>query len=469
VAVFEYSQDGINYSLIEVDNESYDGFSATWDTTKVPDGEYKLRVTITDLWNTTASSEIRVWVDNEQRLPRTLRVPQAFLTIQDALAFARPGDTIIVDASIVIEAFIGPILIDIPKLTIESVNGEAIIDGQKADEVVRITSNFVVFKGFKVVNGRKGIALTGDNCTLANNIVSGNNYGIDLSGAQRNLIVNNIARNNGFMGIVLNGANNNTLRGNIVEGNGEEGPPFDSAGIALILSYGNLLEDNVVQRNKGFSTPGISLRENSRKNILRSNIVKENSEGVELDLVDMNFLEGNIVTHNSVGINVWLADSNQLTNNVVENNGVGLSIDGNNNVVQYNTIKKNETGIDLGLWIKGNSILHNDITDNDTGINAEFSTPFWGENTNVVHYNNITRNTIGVIGPDEGILDATDNWWGDSSGPYDPKGDEEVPPCHDNPGKDKNADGIGDKVIEVEVGNIDYCPWLVTPVEIPKE
>jgi len=465
VAVFEYSRDGEDYELIGIDNDSFDGFDAVWDTTRIPDGEYKLRVTITDLWNTTALVEIGVWVDNERRLPRTLLVPQAFATIQEAITFARPGDTIQVDAGLAVEAFVGPISVNIPELTIESVNGEAVIDGQGAEEVVRITGNSIVFTGFKVVNGEKGIAVTGDRCTLANNIVSGNGYGIYLSGTKGSLITSNTAKNNNFMGIVLTGADKNTLKGNRVEGNGAEGGPFNAAGIALIFSLGNLLEENVVQRNEGFSTSGILLRENSRRNVLKNNVSRNNSTGIELEIAHMNILEGNIIKNNSTGIELFLADNNHLINNIAENNSwTGLSVDGDNNVVEYNKVKENKTGIDLGLWTERNSVLHNDITDNSTGIDAEFSTPFWGENTNEVRYNNIARNEIGVIGPDTGILDATSNWWGDSSGPYDADGGEEVPLCHDDPSNDKNADGTGDEVS----GNVDYCPWLSEPVEIPQ-
>lgn len=465
VAVFEYSRDGEDYELIGIDNDSFDGFVAVWATTRIPDGEYKLRVTITDLWNTTALAEIGVWVDNERRLPRTLLVPQAFAAIQEAIAFARPGDTIQVDAGLAVEAFVGPISVNIPELVIESVNGEALIDGQGAEEVVRITGNSIVFAGFKVVNGGKGIALTGDNCTIADNTVSGNDYGIYVSGGKRNTVARNIAKNNDFMGILLTGADKNTLEGNVVKGNGADGGAFNAAGIALIFSFENLLEENVVQRNEGFFTSGILLRENSKGNILKNNVSEENSTGIELNNAHMNILEGNITTDNSTGIELFLADNNQLIKNFAENNsGTGLSLGGDDNEVEYNIVRENKTGISVDWFPGGNQILYNSVTDNEVGIDAEFSTSlFSNENTNVVHYNNIAGNDLGVLGPDEGILSATENWWGDPGGPYDADGDEEVPPCHDDPLEDKNADDIGDEVI----GNVDYCPWLTTPVEIP--
>ncbi len=54
------------------------------------------------------------------------------------------------------------------------------------------------------------------------------------------------------------------------------------------------------------------------------------------------------------------------------------------------------------------------------------------------------------------VVNAELNWWGDASGPHDPDGATEVPPCADTPDA-LNADGAGDVV----TGNVDYCPWAI--------
>ena len=67
--------------------------------------------------------------------------------------------------------------------------------------------------------------------------------------------------------------------------------------------------------------------------------------------------------------------------------------------------------------------------------------------TTTLNYNNISGNTLGVDWPASSpVLDATYNWWGDASGPYDPDGTNEVPPCTTDPTTEKNADGTGDAV-----------------------
>jgi len=76
---------------------------------------------------------------------------------------------------------------------------------------------------------------------------------------------------------------------------------------------------------------------------------------------------------------------------------------------------------------------------------------------NRVNFNNIVNNTTwGLNNTSGNLVDATNNWWGDASGPYDPDGTADVPPCHDDPADDKNVDGAGNKVSD----NVDYCPWL---------
>ena len=105
--------------------------------------------------------------------------------------------------------------------------------------------------------------------------------------------------------------------------------------------------------------------------------------------------------------------------------------------VQKNNILNNFIGIDL----EGGSpqILENDIQNNEIGIQC------WGADP-AIHFNNIEGNWgFGVYNEEPGItIDATDNWWGDSTGPYHPVA---------NPG------GLGDPVSD----DVDFDPWLTSP------
>ena len=115
-----------------------------------------------------------------------------------------------------------------------------------------------------------------------------------------------------------------------------------------------------------------------------------------------------------------------------------------------------------GNYIHGNTAgIGSDGISNMTVQNNNFtnnSSEGWGAGTvgaNVQgHNNNFVGNGIGVKNYGGQVIDATNNWWGHASGPNDPSGTTEVPPCVEYTSA-KNADGTGDKVSD----NVLYCPW----------
>jgi hypothetical protein len=97
------------------------------------------------------------------------------------------------------------------------------------------------------------------------------------------------------------------------------------------------------------------------------------------------------------------------------------------------------------------------ISHNNTGIYVD------DDGDLIANCNSIAgNNAIGVYKQNPPSVDASNNWWGDASGPEDGSGDAD---CR-TPGEggwncdtcDKN-DGAGDKVSD----NVDYCPWLLGP------
>ncbi|MCK4302721.1 MAG: right-handed parallel beta-helix repeat-containing protein, partial [Candidatus Eisenbacteria sp.] len=133
---------------------------------------------------------------------------------------------------------------------------------------------------------------------------------------------------------------------------------------------------------------------------------------------------------------------NTITNVAAEGWSVGaLSLkDGPSNVEAYdNTIYNND-----GSWGGYSGTGH--------GVGID------GTPSNIKLYHNcIYGNTgYGVYNYSTVLVMAENNWWGDASGPYDPIGTTEVPPCTAVPTTEMNADGIGDAVSD----NVDYCPWL---------
>jgi len=124
-------------------------------------------------------------------------------------------------------------------------------------------------------------------------------------------------------------------------------------------------------------------------------------------------------------------DINNSGGNGIYQEGVyGTSITGN-------TLQNNGHGIYL-VDSHGNLILGNDILNNqDTISGVHLDSLATG---NVIHFNNIAGNLpYGVYNENTGeVVDATNNWWGDASGP----GGE--------------GPGTGDEVS----ANVEYEPWL---------
>ena len=125
-----------------------------------------------------------------------------------------------------------------------------------------------------------------------------------------------------------------------------------------------------------------------------------------------------------------------------------------------------------GNYIHGNTAgIGSDGISNMTVQNNNFvgNTEGWGAGpvgANVQgHNNNFVGNSVGIKNYGGQVIDATNNWWGHASGPYDPSGTTEVPPCTADYTNAKNADGSGDKV----EGDVLYCPWtgMVEPTPAP--
>jgi parallel beta-helix repeat protein len=126
-----------------------------------------------------------------------------------------------------------------------------------------------------------------------------------------------------------------------------------------------------------------------------------------------------------------------ISDNTITNHHKGVHLDSNskNNTIRDNEIRDNFEGV----WVDGddNEILLNNIVNNHAitsgvHLNSDAS-------GNIIHCNNIEGNLeYGVYNENslENVI-ATNNWWGDASGP-------------------SNSPGTGDKVSD----NVTYAPWL---------
>jgi len=115
-----------------------------------------------------------------------------------------------------------------------------------------------------------------------------------------------------------------------------------------------------------------------------------------------------------------------------------------NNIISGVSDSPTSFGIRLSGLVSSTCIQNNEIN----GIEMSFwgRTGYYGESTaypggTSVHYNCFQENAEGFIWEGPTILNAENNWWGDSSGPHHP----------DNPA------GLGDNAS----GSVDFSPWLL--------
>ncbi|WP_350344586.1 right-handed parallel beta-helix repeat-containing protein [Proteinivorax tanatarense] len=384
-----------------------------------------------------------------------------FSTIQQAIDAADPGATLDIPA----DTYNERITIDKP-LTLQGPHvGQAIIDGSGlSDEpLVIILASDVTIKRLTIQNSPiHGIRVGSGDFT-------------NISGV---LIENNTIRLNSNAGIITNHFASMKIRNNQINNNGTV---------------------------TGFNRTGIMLNPHGKCSIVKNQINNNFMEGIYSQGSDEGLrIENNTIKENRlVGINLaWNQRNTQIVNNYIYQNGIGGSEQGGIVIIQAlaenisgnKLIENNTTGI---LWgwvptegpipkeilvlnniVKNNqedgiflftqgaggftppdlfplepTLLSNIISDNNrAGVynsNDFFDSP--GNSNPTVNSNDIEgNNEWGVFnGTELALVDATENWWGDGTGPLHPE---------ENPG------GMGDRVSD----RVNFIPWLTSPSAPPE-
>ncbi len=344
---------------------------------------------------------------------------------------------------------------------------------QSANNCFEITTNNVIVQGIKAINGENGFYLNGvtgcrvSNCIVSScadkgiyvrncpatseatrvevtgNIVSdcGNTWGaacIQTFGSPYTYIYNNEinATEDKGINIIRSGATGTADRvqviGNIISGT--KYPGIQVIGAPYTYVYDNTLTKCNYYGGDGtgdWDYASIHVQDNVNPSAAGGNVT----------------VDSNTVSDGINGIQIWSSDCT-ITNNTVTDMGltyadskpVGVNTYWNSGIIIGGMPGESPTNV---------SVQGNTLTGNVVGL-------FVHHASNEAHFNNITGSTrYGVENVDTNQFDATNNWWGDDSGPEDTDGTNEVPPCTDDPTTEVNADGTGDKVS----ANVDYCPW----------
>jgi nitrous oxidase accessory protein len=360
-----------------------------------------------------------------------IHVPSQYLTIQGAINAANAGDAIIVSAGVY-----GEHVVVNKSISLIGENREfTIVDGNGTDNVFSVVADDVYIGNFTVRNGLRGILINGKNCTVSNNIVTGNqgDSGIYQSG----------------MGVLMNYSSFNLVCGNTITDNGGFIPGLAwGCGIGCFHSSQNFVARNVVYDNEAF---GVAIGG------------------------DCNIVEGNNATGNGAdGMRVGGDNNSIIGNFMIANKGFGAQVLGShNNILKGNYVSKNgnldiwgqpsEGGIDLG-WSDGSVIEDNFVCDNplwgiamrdlnprniirgNTVLNNSVGIYFHYSNDSTVYHNNFINNSRNAsVGDAYADIEAWDN---SAEGNY----------WSNFTGADANLDGIIDTPYVLGIRNQDNCP-----------
>jgi len=311
--------------------------------------------------------------------PKTIRVPQDYQTIQEAINWASAGDTIMVAAGTYHENVVVHETVSI----IGQDRNTTIIDGSgsEIEPVVRIEANNVSLSGFTIQNGYQGIWVF----------------------SSENSIVNNTVKDNRGEGILLF-SHGNTLRHNNMEGNTYN---FAVRGLWLFeflrgpmplipwwtprpndVDTSNTVDGKPVyywvnQHNKEIPVDaGYVAVINSTNITVRDLKLTKNGQGVLFAYTHNSTIKNVEVSSNMIGINLISSFNNIVSNNTITNNVYGIKADtrarGGISVVSFvgnkiisNTII-NSSYCGITLWSSGHNVLkRNSMTSNRYSLDVQ--------------------------------------------------------------------------------------------------
>jgi len=235
-----------------------------------------------------------------------------------------------------------------------------------------------------------------------------------------------------------------------------------SRNVSNVLVENSKFENNDRNRDTVGDGVQITANEDLSQITVRGTTANSNYGGIRVGAAGRQIAQNVTVENNTANDNVKEGVSlfagrdlitGKIDNNKLSGNGIGVYIEAvqrgtDLSVTNNKIVGKNGTGVGIQLKATNVTITGNDVRNNGTGLLVHKAAGSKANN------NNIARNEqFGVdasaLAPGE-EFDATNNWWGEPSGPK----------AVDNPG------GIGDRVSQ----KVKYKPFLGEPaVETPTD
>jgi PGF-pre-PGF domain-containing protein len=328
-----------------------------------------------------------------------------FVSVQDAVNSASPGDVILVSPGSYNES----VDIRTQNISILSRSGNPINNVVKAFGIKWDTDNITI-RGFSI---QKGISVEGPYSKISNNIIVDGNIFLAAESNHNSLLNNTLLKG----GIWIDHNFGNGISGNYISNYANE------SGISLSESSSNWIENNTVVNCQR----GIGICWISGSNVIRNNTVISNDQGI-------------IIGESCIG--------NTLSNNTISNNNIGISASCSSTLINNSKIENNK---DCGIYFYeqdtndpdylATSLIYNNVFNNSVNVKyAKYvGTKFW--NTTKTSGTNIVR------GPYIG-----GNLWAKPDG----TGFSQI--CNDS-----DKDGICDLPYNVNGTAFDYLPLAVSP------
>jgi parallel beta-helix repeat protein len=348
--------------------------------------------------------------------------PGGYATIQHGLYAASTNDTVLVASAIYYQNIVWPNTQGIYLLS-EAGPDSTVINGLDVAPVMTIhlaLDTTTTIDGFTILNGLSGISCQQGACpTIMNNKITNNNgSGIFCVAADP------IIRDNEISG-------NSTVCGGAIYCS----KAFPSTSPKIVH---NVITGNIAIQWGG----GIFCGEYSMPCIV-DNVITNNSAEAGGAIYcwgsDPELFQGNIINNNTAeyggGIFLYESHSITITENLIDNNtamynGGAICSDHSTPLITENTIINNTAYLGAGIYTYSMFMPYSPtVNNNNICGNAEYG---------------VFNQTLGHV------ADATNNWWGDSTGPYHPT---------------TNPSGQGDWVSD----RVDFEPWLPSPVGVEEQ
>jgi parallel beta-helix repeat protein len=358
-----------------------------------------------------------------------------YQNITSGLTYASQGDTI----SVYNGTYYEHLIISKSVALIGQDKNGTIIDGNKTENVIKITANNINITEFTIQNsgstsGESGIHVyssSGNN--INHNIIKDNYDGILLYYSNNNTLTNNSITNN-YYGISLSASNTNTISENTISSN-------TKSGIYVSDSSNATISDNNILKNDEF---GVVFIASSNSRFTGNDISLNNKYGIYLFSSANNIFSSNNISSNQE-FGIWLSKStnNLLADNIFSNDKFGIYVTNST----HNTFTKNNIYTNIQHGIRLDYSINNTISGNDILKNWIYGILIYYSNNNTIFHNNFINNTKSLTSInstnylDNGI---EGNYWSNYNG------------------TDEDQNGIGNSPYVIDANNQDKYPLMGT-------